>query len=55
MTDVIILWMPWIEHEEALAEAYLKSEYIAEPYPVLRDYFREKGWEIDNIDKIVQS
>jgi hypothetical protein len=46
MEDVLILWSPWIKHEERQAEVYLKSQYIQNPYSALKNYFENKGWEI---------
>jgi hypothetical protein len=48
MNDVIILWSNWIKQEEDLAETFLKSQYIQNPYPALKDYFEDKGWEVKN-------
>jgi hypothetical protein len=46
MEDVLILWAPWIKQEEKLAEGYLNSQYIQNPYSALKNYFENKGWEI---------
>ena len=48
MEDVLILWTQWIKQEEKLAEGYLKSQYIQNPYSALKNYFQNKGWEIHN-------
>jgi hypothetical protein len=50
MEDVIILWSAWIRQEEKLAEIFLKSQYVQNPYPALKNYFQEKGWEIKQLD-----
>lgn len=47
MKDVLILWTPWIKQEERLAESYLQSQYIQNPYSALINYFQNKGWEIE--------
>ena len=47
MEDVLILWAPWIKYEERSAELYLKSQYIQNPYSALKNYFQNKGWEIE--------
>ena len=46
MEDVLILWTSWIKQEQVLAELYLKSQYIQNPYSALKNYFQNKGWEI---------
>ena len=46
MEDVLVLWNSWIKQEERLAELYLKSEYIQNPYSALKNYFQNRGWEI---------
>lgn len=46
MEDVLILWKSWIKQEERLAELYLKSQFIQNPYSALKNYFQNKGWEI---------
>jgi hypothetical protein len=50
MEDVIILWTPWIRQEEKLAELFLKSQYVQNPYPVLKNYFPEKGWVTEHFE-----
>jgi hypothetical protein len=50
MEDVIVLWTPWIKQEEKLAELFLKSQYVQNPYPVLKNYFREKGWVTEHFE-----
>jgi hypothetical protein len=47
MEDVIVLWTSWIKQEEELAELFLKSQYVQNPYPILKNYFQEKGWHIE--------
>jgi hypothetical protein len=47
MEDVLILWTSWIKQEERLAEIYLQSQYIQNPYSALKNYFQNKGWEIE--------
>ena len=47
MEEVIFLWHPWIKHEERLAETFLQSQLVQNPYPALKDYFEEKGWDIE--------
>ena len=49
MEDVLVLWASWIKQEERLAEVYLKSQYIQNPYSALKNYFQNKGWEIEVI------
>jgi hypothetical protein len=46
MEDVLVLWNQWIKKEERLAEGYLRSQYIQNPYSALENYFQNKGWEI---------
>jgi hypothetical protein len=46
MEEVLILWRPWIKHEERQAEGYLKSQFIQNPYSALKNYFQNKGWEV---------
>lgn len=48
MEDVIILWNSWIKQEERLAEIFLRTQYVQNPYPILKDYFLAKGWKIEN-------
>ena len=48
MEDVIMLWNNWIKQEEHLAETFLKSQYIHNPYSALKDYFKDKGWQVKN-------
>ena len=50
MEDVIVLWTPWIKQEEKLAELFLKSQYVQNPYPVLKNYFHEKGWTTEHFE-----
>jgi hypothetical protein len=50
MEDVIVLWTAWIKQEEKLAELFLKSQYLRNPYPVLRRYFQEKGWATEHFE-----
>jgi len=47
MDDVLVLWTPWIKQEERLAAMYLQSQYIQNPYSALKNYFQNKGWEIE--------
>jgi hypothetical protein len=47
MEDVLVLWTSWIKQEERLAEIYLQSQYIQNPYSALKNYFQNKGWEIE--------
>jgi hypothetical protein len=53
MEDVLILWNNWIKREEQLAESFIRSQFVQNPYTTLVRYFRENGWQIDNTDKIV--
>ena len=46
MEDIIFLWDQWIQHEERLAEMFLKSQYIQNPYVALKEHFKNRGWEI---------
>lgn len=55
MLDVIELWNSWIKYEERQAEIFLQSQYVMNPYAVLKNYFQERGWQITNGDKIIQS
>ena len=46
MRDVIFLWESWIEQEEVSAENFLRTYEVANPYPLLTDYFKTNGWDI---------